>query len=195
MAASLRWTSADLEAFPQPLDDTRYEIIDGELYVTTQPSLRHQFTSGEIYRQLQSWSLDTDAGLAIPAPGLIFAGDDNVAPDVVWIRKGRLAGILGDDGKLHGPPDLIVEVLSPGATNAQRDKDVKLKLYSRRGVREYWIANWEQRLVEIYRREGDALRLMSTRHAQDALDSPLLPGFSCRVGHLFLTLPPESPDR
>ena len=55
---------------------------------------------------------------------------------MVWISRERFAAALEPDGKLHAAPDLVVEVLSPGSTNERRDRQAKLKLYSRRGVRE-----------------------------------------------------------
>ena len=61
----------------------------------------------------------------------------------------------------------------------------KLKLYSRRGVVEYWIVSWQERLVELYRREDAALKLVSTLYENDVLQSPLLPGFACQVSLLF----------
>ena len=66
-----------------------------------------------------------------------------------------------------------------------RDRDAKLKLYSRRGVLEYWIADWQQRLIEVYRREGGDLHPVATLGGADSLESPLLPGFSCKVAQLF----------
>jgi Uma2 family endonuclease len=189
MGTSLRWTIADLEAFPDPLDDTRYEIIDGELYVSTQPSLEHQHTSGVIYAVLREWSEATGRGLAFPAPGVIFADDDNVAPDVVWLSRERLREVRGTDGKLHGAPELMVEVLSPGGRNELRDREAKLKLYSRRGVDEYWLLDWQQRRAEVYRRAPDrpeVLTLAVTLSGADRLESPLLPGFGVQVGGLFL---------
>jgi Uma2 family endonuclease len=80
---------------------------------------------------------------------------------------------------------LVIEVLSPGSTNERRDREVKLKLYSRRGVLEYWIVDWQARQVEVYRREELALRLASTLYATDPLTSPLLPGFACGIATLF----------
>lgn len=71
------------------------------------------------------------------APGLIFAEDDDVAADVVWISHARLQNALQDDGKLHSAPELVIEVVSPGSRNANRERQIKLKLYSRRGVQEY----------------------------------------------------------
>ena len=175
-----------LEALPE--DGTRYEIIDGELIVSTQPDLRHQMLVGRIYLALTVWSDQTAAGIAVGAPGVIFAEDQAVAPDIVWVSRARLPLIAGDDGKLHGAPDLIVEHLSPGPTNEQRDRETKLTLYSRRGVQEYWIADWRRRELEIYRREEQALNLVATLHPSDIVRPPLLPGFAVRLGQFFQDL-------
>ena len=123
-------------------------------------------------------------GIALIAPGLIFAEDDDVAPDVVWISRKRLAQQL-TQGHLHAAPELVMEVLSPGKANEYRDRDAKLKLYSRRGVQEYWIVSWTQQFVEVHARENAALKLKATLYAGDLLESPLLPEFSYRVAKLF----------
>ena len=121
---------------------------------------------------------------------MIFAEDDDVVPDVVWSSHDRLATALGADGKLHAAPELIVEVISPGLANQQRDRQTKLKLYSRRGVREYWIVDWQQQQIEVFRRTAAELTLIATLYRTDTLHSPLLPGFSCEVAALFI---PSSP--
>jgi Uma2 family endonuclease len=183
---TFRWTTADLELFPDPIDDTRYEIIDGELYVSTQPSLEHQFACSAACAELRSWSTRTGRGFAFSAPGIILVEDDNVAPDVIWISTERFRAARGTDGKLHELPELVVEVLSPGASNERRDRDVKLKLYSRRSVMEYWIVDCAARQVEVYGRDGGALRLLATLGAEGELRTNLLPGFVLPVGQLFL---------
>ena len=76
----------------------------------------------------------------------------------------------------------MVEVLSPGDLNEQRDQEVKLKLYSRYGVQEYWIVNWQLKTLEIYRRAEAQLQLVGTLLVDDTLSSPLLPGFSYSHG-------------
>lgn len=187
MSTELRFTIHDLELLPE--DGSRYEVIDGELYVTTQPHWRHQYACGCLAGALNVWSRD-DTGLAILAPGVIFAEDEAVAPDLVWIKRERIANVLWDDGKLHAAPDLVVEVLSPGPKSEERDRDIKLKLYSRRGVREYWIADWRDLTVQVYRRQEAALRLVATLAQEDTVTSPLLPGFAFPVGHLRAPLPP-----
>ncbi len=188
MDTSMRWTSKDLEALPFE-DGTRYEIIDGELYVSKQPDLEHQYVCVRLVMALEAWSQQMRRGLTLFAPGLVFAEDESVAPDVVWLSWERLAHVRGADGKLHAAPELIVEVLSPGEKNVQRDRDLKRRLYARRGVPEYWIIDWQARRGEVYRQEQGELRLVATLGEEDRLQSPLLPGFSCPVQQLFAGLP------
>ena len=126
--------------------------------------------------------------MAIFTPGVIFTDDNAVVPDVVWISNERLATALQADGKLHSSPELVVEVLSPGIENERRDRELKLKLYSRRNAKEYWIVNWQQRTLEVYRRENAELRLIKTLDETNVLETPLLPGFSCKVGELFTSV-------
>lgn len=185
----VRWTLADLQDIPDEDDGIRYEIIDGELYVSSQPSLGHQVTCMRVTVALDLWNGETRAGCVVPAPGVIFADDDNVAPDIVWVSNESLATAVRSDGKLHAAPELVVEVLSPGATNVRRDRDAKLKLYGRRGVREYWIFIWQRREVEVYRRAGADLLLAATLAEDATLESPVLPGFSCVVRDLFAGIP------
>src|SRR5262245_19802604 len=188
MGTTLRWISADLDVLPD--DGKRYEIIDGELYVSRQPGYQHQYACSQLNIALGVWSNQTNVGVTLQAPGVIFADDDDVAPDVVWISRERLATALDQAGHLHTAPELVVEVLSPGSANERRDREVKLKLYSRRGVLEYWIVDWQQRKVEVYSRPNQALHLIATLYATDTLTSPMLPGFACPVIQLFGAIQP-----
>ncbi|PYS09372.1 MAG: hypothetical protein DMG15_24055 [Acidobacteria bacterium] len=185
-----RFTSADLESFPD--DGKRYEIIDGELYVSKQPHFYHQGVCSRILLKLEQWSQQSGDGEAVIAPGLVLADDDDVAPDVVWVSSRRMATTLGDDGKFHAAPELIVEVLSPGAANEKRDRDAKLKLYSRRGVDEYWIMDWRRRSVEVFRRKNARLILTTTLRDSDILTTPLLSRFACPVSELFEGIPSKT---
>lgn len=183
-----RWTVDDLEHFPVD-DGNRYEIIDGELYVSKQPHYHHQMVCNQVAVALTVWNRDTRAGVVIPAPGVIFAVDDAVAPDVVWVSRETYARASQSDGKLHAAPELVIEVLSFGGRNEARDKELKLGLYARRGVQEYWILDWRARQVAVYRRHDAALRIAATLFAEDTLTSPLLPGFSAQVGDFFADIP------
>jgi Uma2 family endonuclease len=179
----IRWTTADLELFPD--NGNRYEIIDGDLFVTRAPHWKHQKAASRMGTALDAWSWQTGLGETVQAPGVIFSDADNVIPDVVWISKARLATGLDEAGHLTVAPELVVEVLSAGTDNERRDREAKLKLYSLRGVQEYWIIDWRSQQVEVYRREQVMLQLVATLLPPDELTSPLLPGFNCAVSQLF----------
>ncbi|MEL6259772.1 MAG: Uma2 family endonuclease [Cyanobacteria bacterium J06626_6] len=183
-AVSVRWSVRDLEVLPQN-EWTTYEIIDGELFATRSPHRRHQQTGLEIGSALNIWSKQSGLGEAIFAPGIVLSDADNVIPDVVWISKAKIAAVEDEAGHLTGMPELVVEVLSPGAENVRRDKQAKLKLYSVQGAHEYWIVDRFLQQVEVYRRENAQLSLVMTLGIEDTLTSPLLPDFSCPVGQLF----------
>jgi Uma2 family endonuclease len=179
----VRWTTADLELLPD--NGTRYEIIDGELFMTRAPRWKHQRTADRICAILNGWSDETKLGEATTTPGIIFSEVDNVIPDVVWASYERLEALLDETEHLTGAPELIVEVLSPGAANERRDREVKLKLYASQGVQEYWIVNRPLQQVQVYRREQGTLKLALTLFANDEISSPLLPGFCCVVSRFF----------
>ncbi len=181
----VRWTTTDIDLLPEN-EGTRYEIVDGELFMTRAPHWRHQETCGNIYLELKNWSRSSGLGRATINPGILFTDTDNVIPDVVWASNERLAVLLDEAGHLTGAPELVVEVLSPGTENERRDREAKLKLYSSRGVQEYWIADWRLQQVEVYRRESAILGLMATLLNNDQLRSPLLPGFNCPIARFFV---------
>ena len=180
----VRWTIQDLELLPEN-EGTRYEIIDGELFVTRAPHSRHQQTCGKFFWQLDVWSEKTGLGEAILSHGVLFSESDNVIPDVVWASTDTYALMIDEAGHLTGAPELVIEVLSAGKEDQRRDREAKLKLYSSRGVQEYWIADWRSRKLEVYRRENSQLKLVVTLFCDDTLTSPLLPGFSCVVDRFF----------
>jgi Uma2 family endonuclease len=180
----IRWTIADLEIFEGDRT-TRYEIIDGELFVTRAPDWKHQEVCINIGTVLKLWSDDSGLGKAAINPGIVFSESDNVIPDVVWASNERLERLLNDAGHLTAAPELVVEVLSLGKTNERRDREAKLKLYSVWGIHEYWIVNYREQTVEIYRRQNAALKLVETLYSQDEITSPILPGLRCSVNTFF----------
>lgn len=172
-----------------PDDGKRREIIDGDMFVSTQPDGRHQTVCSNIWRVLQNWSDVSSLGQAYVGLGVIFGENDDVVPDVAWASLERFDKFVDHVFHMRGPPELVVEVLSPGSTNELRDREAKLKLYSRQGVDEYWIADWHTRSVAIYRRGGEMLELVGTLTGADILTSPLLPGFHTPVESIFARVP------
>lgn len=160
-----------------PDDGNRYEAIEGELYVTPAPSLRHQAISLRLTLALHELLVESGHGSLWIAPvGVEFpATGEGVQPDLVFVSDGR-SGILAEDW-MRGAPDLAVEILSP--TTAHRDRGMKRKLYERQGVAEYWIVDPEEEAVDRWS-FGD-----ETRHARFAERLPVRAGGE-RVGEIDL---------
>ena len=180
------WTIDDVELLPD--DGRRYEIIDGELYVSELPYIYHQIVCTKVACSVEMWNDQTRVGLTILAPGIIFTHDTAVAPDVVWISNKLYTAALHPDGKFHSCPELVVEVLSPETENWRRDRETKRKLYSRRGAEEYWVVNWQERRFEVYLREHAVLTLDRTLTENDVLETSLLPGFRCKISEFFKSI-------
>lgn len=143
---SIRTTWEDAQAMPD--DGNRYEAIGGELYVTPAPRLRHQRISQRLEWALKRILVDPGHGELFHAPvGVVFPTGEGVQPDIVFVTAER-AAILTEMA-IEGAPDLVIEILSPGT--AHRDRGVKLDLYERQGVAEYWIVDPDTRLVETWR--------------------------------------------
>ena len=84
-----------------------------------------------------------------------------------------------------GAVDLVLEILSPGTQNRQRDLSAKRQLYGKYGVEEYWIVDKENLSVSIFRLEGKTLKEIATLTGDDELTSPILPGFHLQVNTIF----------
>jgi Uma2 family endonuclease len=183
-ARATGWTVTDLEALPYD-EWHRYELIGGELFVTTAPRFEHQGACTQLAIALGNWSEQSGLGQVFVGPGLVFTDLDSVIPDLIWISHARFAAVADDKGHFRGAPELVVEVLSPGAANLRRDTELKRALYDAAGVEEYWVVDWRARTVAVYRRATGALRLVATLGGDEALTSPVLPGFVLPVARLF----------
>ncbi len=132
-----------------PDDGNRYEVIGGRLYMTPAPVTRHQRVLARLWSALFRILVDSGRGEAFCAPLLVqFPGTgDRVQPDLLFISGERRA-IIGEK-QVTGAPDLVVEILSP--STAHRDRGIKLDLYARHGVRQYWIADPDEDVVDVRR--------------------------------------------
>ena len=158
-----------------PSDGKRYEIIEGELFVTPAPNFAHQRIVTRLTRFLSAFADDNRLGEVFVSPfDVVFSQFDVVEPDILYVSKARSSVLT--DKNVQGSPDLVIEVLSPSTTKV--DRTTKLKLYARFGVEEYWIIDPEGPAAEVYRREKGGLEFAATLDARGLLASPLFPGFS-----------------
>jgi Uma2 family endonuclease len=166
--ARTRMTNAVYLALPETTQPT--ELIDGEIIFLPGPNADHQDISMNLTRILLA--LIPDGRLYAAPTDVVFEEGEILQPDIFWAREGGRCVKI--EKRLYGPPDLIVEILSP-STEA-RDRKAKYLLYERHGVREYWLVNPEEQFAEVYTLADGAFRRVGVFVAgEDAeFTSPLL---------------------
>lgn len=175
-------TVADLDLFPD--DGNRYELIEGELFVSRAPSLFHQVIVANIIASVRTFLDLNPIGMIVPGPGVMLSQLSGVIPDLVFITNEQRGDIASGD-KVTGAPALVIEILSPGTENERRDRVAKRHLYAKYGVEEYWIVDSEKRAIEVYALVRKTLKLSAVFTDQDEITSSVLPGFRCRVEDIF----------
>ena len=179
MPTRLKLTYQDYLLLPD--DGKRYEILDGDLYMTPSPSVQHQRISGKLFQALAQHVEAHRLGEVFAAPlDVILAVDSIAQPDLLFLSTERLS-IARE--VVHGAPDLVVEILSPGTR--ERDRTLKRHLYARHGVRELWLVDPEARHVELYQLDPTADTPPRVFANRDVLTSDLLPGLRLAVDTLW----------
>lgn len=139
------WTVEEVHALPD--DGNRYEVIDGELFVTPAPSEVHQDAVVELLVRVKPYADALKLHVFIAPTAVTFSARREVQPDLLVLPTldGQRARAFRDVRRLA----LAVEVLSPSTTRA--DRYVKRRIFSSEGVPEYWIVDPAMRLVERWR--------------------------------------------
>jgi len=175
-------TIADLDRFPD--DGNRYELIDGELFVSAAPFEPHQKVLKRLFRSLDRFAEEQGLGVVYFAPLDVYlslpgaTGQTRVEPDLLFVAKASM-DIVRE--AVFGPPDLVVEVLSE--STARADLFEKRDAYRSAGVAEYWVANPYDRTIIVHRFAGGGAPLVLSN--VDRLTTPLLPGFELPVSSIF----------
>ena len=159
-AVRTEWTVEMLDEMPD--DGSRYELIDGELFVTPAPSDVHQLIVMELGARLHAYVQRSAVARVIAAPSDVRRPDrdkNRVQPDLFVIK-------LVERRRPPYPFDLAdlllaVEVVSP--SNAQYDHQTKRELYLRNGVAEYWIVDPEARTLARWRNASGPGELLADR--------------------------------
>ncbi|MDZ7262341.1 MAG: Uma2 family endonuclease [candidate division KSB1 bacterium] len=176
-----RYTYQDYCALPD--DRMRYEIINGELFMSPAPTINHQRISRKLEMILCDFVEQNDLGEIFDAPcDVVFSNEDVVQPDLVFVSK-KKSGIITEDN-IQGAPDLVVEITSPATERADRLE--KKATYERFGVKEYWIVDSKKNLLEVWMLSGSKFKKHGVFSQQDVLTSPLLKGLTIELNRVFV---------
>jgi Uma2 family endonuclease len=164
-----------------PPDRNRYELIEGELFVSPAPSLEHQRKTGNLYAELRYFVRQHDLGeVFIAACDVVFDPSTVLEPDIVFVSRGRRS--ILKVACIEGAPDLVVEVTSD--SSRMMDRFVKRDRNAEFGVPEYWLLDPFEPRIEVLRLEGRKYRLVGSFGPKDTLESPSFPGLRIPVSSL-----------
>jgi Uma2 family endonuclease len=165
-----------------PDDGRRYELLEGELYMTPAPSTQHQRIVMRLSAILFTHVQQRQLGDVLPSPiDVLLSPLTVVQPDLAFVSQDRRAIIT--ERAIEGAPDLVIEILSP--TTAEHDRIRKAQLYSRYGVPHYWIIAPQERQLEVYELAADAYRLVSMHAGDDQFQPLLFPGLTIPLGDFW----------
>lgn len=181
---NVRFTYDDYKSLPERMDK-RYELLDGELLMVPAPSTAHQRVSRNVAFMLLQFVRAHQLGEVLYAPIDVVLGSGErrevVQPDVLFVSRAN--GKILSEQEIQGAPDLIAEVLSPGTE--QRDRGYKKVLYSRYGVKEYWIIDLKQRTMEVLTPGTHGFEVDARYTSGETATSPLLPGLQFNMADIF----------
>jgi Uma2 family endonuclease len=163
-------------------DDKRYQLLDGELILAPSPTDKHQAVVGELFVALHQFITQNNLGRVRVSPyDVVLSNYDVAQPDILFVSNERSDIIVGPN--IRGAPDLVVEILSP--STSRYDRGYKRALYSRHGVREYWLVDPDNETVEVLAESNEGLTLVATYHKGATLTSPLLEGLAIDLEQIF----------
>jgi Uma2 family endonuclease len=166
---------ADYFALP---DEPRCELLWGHLVLTPTPAPRHQFALMALGARFREFALAAGHAFLVAPMDVTLFENTVLQPDLLLIARERRE-IIPD--RVEGPPDLVVELLSP--STRRRDRLVKLALYARAAVPEYWIVDPEAQTLELLVLESDSYRIVPPEGR--SLRSRRFPGLAIDLEELW----------
>ena len=168
--------------FNLPDDGKRYELINGELVMTPAPNTMHQNIIVKLIYEIERFLQQQKIGKLLCAPTDVRFSDTNILqPDIIFIPNGR-SGIIKEN-MIDGPPDLIIEILSPAT--AYYDLLEKKEIYEQSGVKEYWIVDPKKLRIDVYRNIGQRFELNQRIESAGIAKSLVIEGFEVSLENIF----------
>jgi Uma2 family endonuclease len=139
----------NMEVYKTLPEGTLAEIIDNQIFMSPSPSSKHQKVLNKINNKLYNYLESSGLGEVYTAPLDVYLDEisNAIQPDIIVVLTQNLR-IVNANGHIHGTPDLLIEILSPG--NKEYDLVKKKDLYEQFGVEEYWIIDPDTKLALVY---------------------------------------------
>ena len=182
MATPKPWIKFTVKDYMSTPEGTRYQLLDGEMILAPSPTSRHQTVVLQLSLALSEFVRANSLGTVWFAPlDVVLSNYDVAQPDILFVSNAR--SDIVTEANIQGAPDLVVEILSPGT--ATYDRGYKQALYSRHGVREYWLVDPDAETVEVLAESQEGLAPVASYGAAGTLTSPLLDGLAIELAGIF----------
>jgi Uma2 family endonuclease len=170
------------ELLTMPDDGKTYELVEGRLVEMSETGSLHGVLIVRLAVLLHQHVAANRLGVLAANIGVILARNPDTVrgPDIAFIRRERVPAAGIPEGFWPGPPDLVIEIRSPG----ERPAEIRGKLsdYLARGVRAVWIVDPKKRTVTVHQ----PFSPVATLRVDDTLDGgDVVPGFTCTISGLF----------
>ncbi|RKX75934.1 MAG: Uma2 family endonuclease [Spirochaetes bacterium] len=174
----VKYTYKDYAKLPE---GAPYQLIGGDLVKSPSPVPYHQGLAGRfhlLFAELEK----KGKGKVFFSPIDVYLGEtETYQPDLIFICSDRLH-IIGDK-KIEGPPDIVVEILSP--SNAYYDLRHKKDVYEHTGVKEYWVVDPPEKRVEVYVNSANGFTISARADEKGTVASVLFPEIVVSLEELF----------
>ncbi len=160
-------------------EESRFELVDGEVYEMPAPSFLHQEILFRLAIKVRNFCEHKQVGIVVIAPiDVVFSRDIVLQPDIVYVSD-----LSKVKDRIYGVPDLVVEVASP--STLKRDITDKMKIYEKYGVKEYWIVFSSEKTILVYQLTENGYELFSSAIEKGKVRSKVLEGFEINLEEVF----------
>ena len=160
-------------------EESRIELIEGEVYEMPAPGFLHQEVLFRLAIKVRNFCEHKQVGIVVIAPiDVVFSRDTVLQPDIVYVSD-----LSKVKDRIYGVPDLVVEVASP--STLKRDITDKMKIYEKYGVKEYWVVFPSEKTILVYQLTENGYELFSSAIEKGKVRSKVLEGFEVNLEEVF----------
>ncbi len=172
------------EFFAIPEGPPKVELEEGELIMTAQPHGRHQSLLLYLGAALVDHLRRNSVGRIWPEIDVHLPGEARVyVPDLVFLASDHMDRYSEQDGRIHGVPDLVVEIISP--STERRDRTTKFRAYQQVGVPWYWLLDPDALIAQEYKLTPDGYLLAQSIAPGEAFAPGMFPGLTIDLAALM----------
>jgi Uma2 family endonuclease len=186
-AAAQRMTLEQYKALPE--GPPHFEFEEGELIPMTSPAPEHQTIVMRMGNLLWEFVRKQKLGELFMEVDVYLPDGRGYIPDLSFLSTDRLNLLNPDDRKIHGAPDLAVEVTS---SEPERDRVHKFRVYYDNGVPWYWIVDAATLAIEEYRATPQGYLRTASIAAGEEFRPQLFAGLAINLASLLGSSPPPT---